>query len=361
MPAPRLICTLGPSCDTPEILISLKKAGVDVFRVNMSHADLDELKRYIDIAKSNNIKIGIDTEGAQIRTKITDKKAIYIEKGQRLKIYKRNKNLVNSSALSLYPESVNHLLKETMLIRLDFNGALILLENITNDYFDCRCVSPGLIANNKGVDIINQELDLPDFTEKDLKALKIGHENKIEEIFISFCKSKQAVLRAKSIIPNAYITSKIESKLSINNLPEILQYSDCILVDRGDLTREINIMDIPFAQRGIIKMAMNTCTPCYVATNVLESLIEGSLPTRAELNDIVGTMEMGATGIVLAAETAIGKKPVLCAEIVSELIHRLYMHQNGLLFADLDRNEITDQDMRVWLNRITINHGDNMS
>ena len=114
----------------------------------------------------------------------------------------------------------------------------------------------------------------------------------------------------KNLSKNLRVTSKIESKQSINNLHSICEVSDAILIDRGDLTREINIMDIPFAQRGIVKVANSYGKPCYIATNVFESLIEGNLPTRAELNDVVGSLEMGAEGIVLAAETAIGKFPV---------------------------------------------------
>ena len=88
-----------------------------------------------------------------------------------------------------------------------------------------------------------------------------------------------------------------------------------------------------------------------MATNLLDSLIEGSIPLRSELNDIVSTLEMGAGGLVLAAETAIGKNPILSVEIVAELIHKFYMYSNSLLFADLDRNEITDSDFKIWLNR----------
>ena len=98
-------------------------------------------------------------------------------------------------------------------------------------------------------------------------------------------------------------------------------------------------------------MSSSMNTPCYVATNVLESLIFGELPTRAELNDIVSTLEMGAQGIVLAAETAIGKKPRLCVEIVRELMHKYMLSSNSLLFGDLDRDEITDPTMKLWLNR----------
>ena len=192
---------------------------------------------------------------------------------------------------------------------------------------------------------------MPDFTEKDLMSFDLLEDLKIKEVFISFCQSKEAINKLKNLTNQVKVISKIESKMSIHNLHSICEVSDALLIDRGDLTREINIMDIPFAQRGIVKVANSYNKPCYIATNVFESLIEGKLPTRAELNDIVGTLEMGASGIVLAAETAIGKKPLLSVEIVRELIHRYKLFQNNLLFSDIDRNEITDLDMQLWLNR----------
>ena len=104
-------------------------------------------------------------------------------------------------------------------------------------------------------------------------------------------------------------------------------------------------------KRGIINIAIKNNIPCYVATNVLESLIKEDLPTKSELNDIVSTIQMGSSCIVLAAETAIGKNPLLCAEIIKEMIHKYELHESGLLFADVDRNEITDEKMKLWLNR----------
>jgi len=201
------------------------------------------------------------------------------------------------------------------------------------------------------VDVLNKDIQLPDFTTKDIQSLEIINELGISNVFISFCKSKEAILKVKEISPNIKVTSKIESKSSIHNLHGICEVTDSLLIDRGDLTREINILDIPFAQRGIIKVANSYGKPCFVATNIFESLITGDLPTRAELNDIVGTIEMGAAGLVLAAETAIGKKPLLSVEIVKELVHRYKLFEDGLLFADLERNEITDAGMKVWLNR----------
>ncbi len=353
MSTPELICTIGPSCDSELSLSQLKKAGVDIFRVNMSHATLNDLYKYQEVAKKLNLKLGLDTEGAQMRTNIYGVKEKYLEiaKGDIFKINKKTNNNIREKGISLYPTNVSEKLKENLKIRFDFNGAIAIIKNNYQDHFECICTNGGLIGNNKGVDILNHYIELPDFTEKDKKALEIANSIGIEEIFISFCKSTEAINFVRNLVKDAKVTSKIESKMSIHNLDDICSCSDAILIDRGDLTREINIMDIPFAQRGIIKIAKKNNTPCYVATNILESLIKDNLPTRAELNDIVGTLEMGASGIVLAAETAIGHKPILCAEIVNELIHRYKLYQVGLLFADTDRDEITDKEMRVWLNR----------
>ena len=351
MSYPELICTIGPSCDSELSLNKLKNAGVDIFRVNMSHATLDDLYKYQKLAKKLNIKIGLDTEGAQMRTNIygIQEKHLEISKGDIFKINKIYSK--NNQGISLYPNAVSEKLQVDLKIRFDFNGAIAIIKNSYEDHLECICTNGGLIGNNKGVDILNNYIELPDFTEKDKKALEIANSIGIEEIFISFCKSTEAINLVRNSVDNSKVTSKIESKMSIHNLDDICNCSDAILIDRGDLTREINIMDIPFAQRGIIEIAKKNNTPCYVATNILESLIKDNLPTRAELNDIVGTLEMGASGIVLAAETAIGHKPILCAEIVNELIHRYKLYQAGLLFADTERDEITDKEMRIWLNR----------
>ena len=346
-----IIATIGPSCNTLDKLLALKNSGVEIFRVNMSHSSIEDLKKYTQIGMENDLRIGLDTEGAQIRTVLKGTDLLEIIKGDTFRIYENKISDDLSKMISLYPEGILEQLEVGCLIRLDFNGACAIVENNANTYLECKCISSGKIENNKGVDILNKKISLPDFTEKDLTCFKLIEELGINDVFISFCKSRDAVLKLKKNSKNIKVTSKIESKQSINNLHSICEVSDSILIDRGDLTREINIMDIPFAQRGIIKVANSYNTPCYVATNVFESLISGNLPTRAELNDVVSTLEMGAAGLVLAAETAIGRKPLLSVEIVKELIHRFRLYNDDLLFADLERNEITDIEMKLWLNR----------
>ena len=346
-----IIATIGPSCNNASKLLELKKAGANIFRVNMSHSTIEDLRKYAHIGLENNLRIGLDTEGSQIRTNLKDCNYLDIKKNDKLKIYNNFSSTDKRKRLALYPENTINNLEKGCIIRLDFNGATVIVEKNYSDYIECKCISSGRIGNNKGADVLNKKISLPDFTSKDLESFKEIENLGIQDVFISFCKSKDAVLKLKNISNKIKVTSKIECKESIHNLHSICEASDAILIDRGDLTREINIMDIPFAQRGIIKVSNFYEKPCYVATNIFESLIEGNLPTRAELNDVVGTLEMGAEGLVLAAETAIGKKPLLSVEIIKELIHRYQLYRDHLLFADTERDEITDEKMKIWLNR----------
>ena len=341
----RVISTIGPSCDTKEILISLKNAGCDEFRVNLSHASIKDMVNLNTIAKEIGINLAIDIEGAQIRTKV--KKIINVKNNQRLFINLKD----NSPIFGFSPPYVKENLNIGDKLRVGFNGVLLEVISKDSSQMEIEVLREGIIENNKGVDCINRLIELDDFTEKDKKAISLSKELNIPTIYISFCNNVNPIRKIKEINPNLNIISKIETRLSIHNLEEICLESDGILIDRGDLSRQISVLDIPFAQRGIINVAKKLSTPCYVATNILDSLIDQNLPTRAELNDIVSNIESGASGIVLAAETAIGRKPLLCIEIVRELIHKFNMHKHGLLFADIERNEISDLGMKLWLNR----------
>ena len=341
----KVISTIGPSCDSKEILLSLKNAGCDEFRVNLSHASINDMVNLNSIAKDIDLKLAFDLEGAQIRTKV--KNIIKVQNNERLSINLKD----NSSIFGFSPPYVKDNLKIGDKLRVGFNGVLLDVISKDSNQVLFEVLREGIIENNKGVDCINRFIELDDFTEKDKEAIALSNELNIPTVYISFCNNVNPIRNIKKINPHLKIISKIETRLSIHNLEEICLESDGILIDRGDLSRQISVLDIPFAQRGIINVAKKLNTPCYVATNILDSLIDKNLPTRAELNDIVSNIELGASGIVLAAETAIGRKPLLCIEIVRELIHKFNMHKNGLLFADIERNEISDLGMKLWLNR----------
>jgi ATP sulfurylase len=177
---------------------------------------------------------------------------------------------------------------------------------------------------------------LPPLTEDDIAAVKIGLQHGIRHFALSFanCAADVDLLR-KHAGPDAQIISKIESKRGVRNLDEILEASDEILIDRGDLSREVPLESIPFLQKAIIRKANVAKTPVHVATNLLESMIVNRKPTRAELNDIINTMLDGANGLVLAAETAIGKHPVGAVDMVLAMIERYRRSLEGYRIEDL--------------------------
>ena len=177
------------------------------------------------------------------------------------------------------------------------------------------------MESNKGVHI-NQKIKLQPLTKKDEYAIKIANQNKIKFFAISFVNRSSDIDKVKKLVNNkAFIISKIETKSAMNELKSITNKSNALLIDRGDLSRYIPIEEIPPAQEKIIKIGKSKNVPVYVATNLLETMIKENQPTRAESQDIFSTLKQGASGLVLAAETAIGINPVGCVKFLKKSIN----------------------------------------
>jgi ATP sulfurylase len=183
-----------------------------------------------------------------------------------------------------------------------------------------RVLNGGEIGNNKAV-TVNRSIGLEPLTDKDQNAITLGKQLGIKHFALSFANTGSNVDLIRSLTgKNAFIISKVESRQALQNLDEIIELSDAILIDRGDLSREVAIEAIPIVQRQVIKRARLKKRSVYVATNLLESMIASPGPTRAEVNDVYSTLEQGASGLVLAAETAIGKHPVASAGMVKRIV-----------------------------------------
>jgi pyruvate kinase len=168
---------------------------------------------------------------------------------------------------------------------------------------------------------VHREIELPAITVKDRKAIEIGREMGVDHFALSFANRPEDVQEMRELIgPAATLISKIESRHGILNLVEIARLSDAILIDRGDLSRQVELEQIPGQQKDIIGRAKAIGRPVYVATNLLESMVHSTVPTLAEINDIYNTLADGVDGLVLAAETAVGKFPVGCVEMVIKVI-----------------------------------------
>ena len=318
----KIICTIGPSSSSPNILRKLKKLGVNIFRINMSHTKLSELPFIIRRLKKivGTEKICIDTEGPQLRTTYVKKKSI-IKKNKILKIFNNN-NLSTNQRISLYPEFNILKIPKNTKIFVGFDGIVlkVLGKNLKKNFIFAKILNQGVLDSNKGVHV-DKKINLSCLTEKDLLAIHYAQKKGIRNFAMSFVNSgKDTILMRKIIGNNSFLISKIETRNAIRNLKKISKYSNAVLIDRGDLSREVPIEKIPLAQDFIIKTSKKNKVPVYVATNLLETMIKDLSPTRAESHDIFSTLKQGASGLVLAAESAVGKNPIECVIFLKKCI-----------------------------------------
>jgi pyruvate kinase len=309
-----IICTIGPSTYNNKKLNYLKKK-VSLFRINLSHTKVSELKKKILFLKKiiDIKKICIDTEGAQIRTGLVNSKVL---KKNQVITFGFDKNC----QYPLYPEFKISKIKTNIQVLVGFDNLKLKVISLKNKKIYCRVVSSGKIESNKGVHI-NADIKLPCLTKKDLNCIKIAQSLGVKNYALSFANKKEDVNYLRNLILKKHkIISKIETLNAIKNLHEITSKSDAILIDRGDLSRYIKVQDIPKVQEYIIKKAKKLNTKVYVATNLVESMVTNPSPTRAESNDIYQSLLSGASGLVLAAETAIGKYPLEVIKFIDQCI-----------------------------------------
>ena len=318
----KIICTLGPSSFNKNTLKSLIKEKVDIFRINLSHTNIDEIKQKIKYLKKNKIKnICIDTEGAQVRTTHTKKK-YFIKKNSTLEIYNKN-TLSNNKKIYFYPFVDLSDIKIGTKIDIGFNSLSIqvIKKNLLNGCLLCKVLKGGYLESKKGVHI-HSKINLPCLTEKDKYALNLARKLNIKYYAISFVNNHNDLEEVIKIVgQDSFIISKIETQNAIINLDKISKHSSALLIDRGDLSRYVPIEKVPMAQENIIKRSQRLNISTYVATNLLENMIKETQPTRAESHDVYSTLKEGAKGLVLAAETAIGENPLECVRFLKRCIN----------------------------------------
>ncbi|MBT6332045.1 MAG: hypothetical protein HOJ33_05340 [Gammaproteobacteria bacterium] len=313
----KIFITLGPASMNKSFLSNLNKKYIKLLRINLSHTNIIDLEKTVKyIRKYTNIPISFDTEGAQVRTSVLKKKTMSLRKNSNIII---NKQIKNKDGLDLNPQDIYKELKINDILSIDFDGVKIKIIAESDTLFKCKVIEGGVIGTNKSI-LVNRKISIPAFTKKDIQAFDIAQKLKIKNVALSFTSCAQDIKRLREYFTYPIkITSKIESLKAIMNLKEIMNEADNILIDRGDLSKEVPIHLIPRTQKNIVMAAQKNNTPVYVATNLLESMVTQKEPTRAEVNDIYNTLNDGATGLVLAAETAIGKYPSECVNMVIDV------------------------------------------
>ena len=334
---PEILCTLGPASLNRRTIQRLEQSGATLFRINLSHTKLADLPHIIEtIQGATQIPICLDTEGAQIRTGEFVDKTINLRDNTVVQVHFRRVP-ADDKNFNLYPLDIARLLNPGDFVSIDFNSALVQVIAKDDECVSMRVLQGGLVGQNKAV-TVERDIPMPPLTEKDLGALALGRGMGLSHFALSFASRGEDVKYIRKIVgDNAFIISKIESRSGLKNLEDIAGGSDALLIDRGDLSRQVPIELLPQTQKSIIQRARAAACRVYVATNLLESMVSTPTPTRAEVNDIYNTLADGADGLVLAAETAIGKYPIQCASMVSKIIH-------GFQHNELDGNQFYPPD-----------------
>jgi pyruvate kinase len=315
----KILCTLGPSSLRPEIIKGLDQRGVDLFRLNLSHTEVEEVEPLVELIREHSsTPICLDTEGAQVRCgRMAD--GVELRKGTRVHLTSE-KVEGTARSFSLWPSSAFEKLSTGNRVSVDFDGALLRVTQAGEGRAEAEVVNGGRVSSNRAVDIDPPPV-LPPLTVKDRAAIEIGARLGITHYALSFASSSENVDLIRQLAPpGAFIISKIESRLGVRNIEDIATRSDAVLVDRGDLSREIPLEYVPYYQRVIVRQANQASRPVYVATNLLESMVTSRRPTVAEANDIASTLSDGVHGLVLAEETAIGIDPLRSVDVIRRAI-----------------------------------------
>jgi len=307
-----IFCTLGPNSLNKKFL-NFSNRNVNLLRINMSHVEINKLPKIIKYIKKNtNTHICIETEGAKIRTKV--KKKYFLKINKKLKIFK------DSGDFKLYPIEIFEKLKIGDVLDVGFTGLEIKLIRKNKNFLIGQVKKQGYLETNKGVHLKNRKIKINYITRKDLEAITIARKYNIKHFALSFTNSVQDVKKFNKLLEKEKKIFKLETNAALKDIKNILKSGKNFLIDRGDLSKDMPIELIPVAQRKITSLGKKLNKNIYVATNFLETMILNITPTRGEVNDIYNTLELGAKGLVLAAETAIGRHPVECVLILKKII-----------------------------------------
>ena len=242
-----ILCTVGPNSINKNFLTNLKGTRVTTLRINLSHTKINEKKVYNKIRRYSNLPICLDTEGAQIRTSFKGRK--FLKLNQIVKIKKKR-----IKSFNLYPEIFDKL-KKNQILEIGFENLIIKISSIKKNYCVAKVISQGFLENNKGVHIQNQKIHLSPLTKKDLESIKISKKIGIGKYALSFTNNVNDVKYFNSILPKYKKIFKIETRSAINNFNSIIKSCNTVLIDRGDLSKDIGLLDVPVVQRKIQKIA----------------------------------------------------------------------------------------------------------
>tara|TARA_B100001057_G_scaffold126796_1_gene125710 strand:+ start:672 stop:2096 length:1425 start_codon:yes stop_codon:yes gene_type:complete len=327
----KIIATLGPSTNSKEMIEKIIKSGVDVLRVNFSHANYDDVKRIVDdvsfIRKKlkNHVTLLADLQGPKIRIgEVVQER--HLKKNEKISLT-TNLSIVNKKdILKINYHSFAKDVKIGDKVLID--DGKIILKVVSSDrkkHVELKVIQEGVLKSRKGVNLPNTKISQPALTEKDIKDAIFALNCSFDWIALSFVRSKKDVLELKELIAqncnhHVPIISKIEKPEAIKNMDEIIKVSNGIMVARGDLGIEIPAEEVPLNQKMLVTKCKKAGIPIIIATQMMESMIDSLTPSRAEVNDVANSVMDGADGIMLSGETSVGKYPCEVVKKIKDII-----------------------------------------
>ena len=330
----KIVCTLGPATFSNEAIEKLIKTGMNVARLNFSHGDYKTYEKVIRCIREKSevlkkpVTILQDLQGPKIRTGKLSQDEIKIRNGQKITITTRE-IIGNHEIISIPYRPLPRLLKKGNPILID--DGLIELEVLRtkNQFIECRVVSGGILKENKGVNIPYIKTQNVSLTTKDKKDLAFGIREGVDFVALSFVRSKQDIIELRKRIPKSKsigIIAKIEKREAIDNFDEILSVSDGIMIARGDLAVESSTEIVPCLQKEIIQKCNRALKPVITATQMLDSMVFHSRPTRAEASDVANAVLDGSDALMLSSETASGQYPFKAVSTMDKIIREVEHH-----------------------------------
>ena len=327
----KIVATLGPATDTREILKNMMEAGVNVFRINFSHADYEDVKNRIEMIRSINKEFGYNTailadlQGPKLRVGVMED-GVIVNPGDRITFVTGEPFVGDKERVYMNYKEFSKDVNPGERILLD-DGKLIFEVVSTNreNEVEARVIQGGPLKSKKGVNLPNTNVSLPALTEKDIKDALFAISQEIDWFALSFVRHSKDIQDLKDLInENAShkipIIAKIEKPEALVNIDKIMANCDGIMVARGDLGVEIPAEEVPLIQKELVHKAKLHHIPVIIATQMMESMISSLTPTRAEVNDVGNSVMDGADAVMLSGETSVGAYPVQVIEQMSRII-----------------------------------------
>ncbi|MBI3794668.1 MAG: pyruvate kinase [Nitrospinae bacterium] len=317
----KIICTLGPACDNPRTIRGLIEQGANIFRINCSHTDEAGIRRLVrmvrKVAKNLASPIGvmIDLQGPKIRVGEFYDQTMKLVRGEIVSM-KVTKEMSDGSFIPVQYEGFYDDVGHDGRILLDDGKICMEVVSKKNGVVKARVVFGGVLSNKKGINLPDSTITAAPTTKKDLEYLKVGLDEGVDFVAMSFVSKAEEVLEMKSVIARhdhtTAVVAKIERHEAVKNLESIVEVSDAVMIARGDLGVEMPLSMVPVIQRKIIHACHHMAKPVIVATQMMESMISNPRPSRADVSDVSGAVHAYADALMLSGETSTGSFPTEC-------------------------------------------------